>query len=87
MNASHLSYHNTLSEQGISHQSQYLPIRLIMKASMTLVSVRKLICENEFTDIQVVAHIVSYVIYNLYFHPLRSYRRPFWVRASLLWRV
>lgn len=36
---------------------------------------------------QLVAYLVGYVTYNLYFHPLRDYPGPFWARASLLWRI
>ncbi|KAH6667317.1 cytochrome P450 monooxygenase [Halenospora varia] len=71
MNASSLSFLDALSSQGTSHQSQYLPAGLILKTSTSLF----------------VAYTVSYIIYNLHFHPLRNYPGPFWARASLLWRV
>lgn len=63
MNASNLSFLDALSGQGISHQSQYLPAGLILKACTTLVSVRKLSCENKSADIEVVCCVYSQLYY------------------------
>lgn len=46
MNASSVSFLDALSSQGTSHQSQYLPAGLILKASTSLVSVQNLNCET-----------------------------------------
>ncbi|KAI0570726.1 cytochrome P450 [Pyrenophora tritici-repentis] len=46
-------------------------IASILKATATLAAV----------------YILTYLVYNLYFHPLRKFPGPFWARSSLLWRI
>ncbi|KAJ5156103.1 cytochrome P450 [Penicillium capsulatum] len=66
------SIHEALPRHGILHQLQpQLSTELVLKLSSTLLA----------------AYVIGYVIYNLFFHPLRNYPGPFWARASLLWRI